>query len=95
MVASNLPDKRLEVTLTLQFPKCQIAGDNSLHMINEVVVHTLIHTGGMVGDESRTKCYPGLLGLCLRYYNNSIAYDMKGIEEAAWLYAIVCSLTCI
>ena len=52
-------------------------------MTNEVVVHTLIHTGGMVGDESRTKCYPGLLGLCLRYYNNSITYDMKGIEEAA------------
>ena len=51
MVASNLPDKRLEVTLTLQFPKYQIAGDKSLHMINEVVVHTLIHTGGMVGDE--------------------------------------------
>ena len=83
MVANNLPDKRLEVTLTLQFPKCQIAGDKSLHMINEVVVHTHIHTGGMVGDESRTKCYPGLLGLCLRYYNNSIISDMKGIEEAA------------
>ena len=83
MVASNLPDKRLEVTLTLQFPKCQIAGNNSLHMTNEVVVHTLIHTRGMVGDESRTKCYPDLLGLCLRYYNNSIIYDMKGIEEAA------------
>ena len=29
MVASNLPDKRLEVTLTLQFPKCQIAGEKS------------------------------------------------------------------
>jgi hypothetical protein len=83
MVASNLPDKRLEVTLTLQFPKCQIARDESLHMINEVVVHTLIHTERMVGDESRTKCYPGLLWLCLRYYNNSITYDMKGIEEAA------------
>ena len=76
MVASNLPDKRLEVTLTLQFPKCQIAGDKYLHMINEIVVHTLIHTGEMVGDESRTKCYPGLLGLCLRYNNNSITYDM-------------------
>ena len=83
MVASNVPEKRLEVTLTLQFPKCQIAGDKSLHMINEVVVQTLIHTGRMVGDESRTECYPGLLGLCLRYYNNSITYDMKGIEEAA------------
>ena len=47
-------------------------------MINEVVVHTLIHTERMVGDESRTKCYPGLLRLCLRYY----AYDIKGIEEA-------------
>ena len=47
------------------------------------IVHTLIHTGGMVGDESRTKCYPGLLWLCLRYYNNSITYDMKGVEEAA------------
>ena len=44
MVASNLPDKRLEVTLTLQFPKCQIAGDKSLHIINEVVVHTLLGT---------------------------------------------------
>ena len=83
MVASNLPDKRLEVTLTLQFPKCQIAGDKSLHMINEVVVHTLVHTEGMLGDESRTKCYPGLPGLCFRYYNNSITYDMKGVEEAA------------
>ena len=82
MVSSNLPDKRLEVTLTLQFPKCQIAEDKSLHMINEVVVHTLIHTEGMVGDESRTKCYPALLRLCLRYYNTSITYDMKGIEEA-------------
>ena len=83
MVASNLPEKRLEATLTLQSPKCQIAGDKSLHMINEEVVHTLIHTGGVVGDESRTKWYPGLLGLCLRYYNNSITYDMRGIEEAA------------
>ena len=77
MVASNLPDKRLEVTLTLQFPRYQIA-----NIINEVVVHTLIHTERMVGDESRTKCYPGRLRLCLRYYNNSIAYDMDGIEEA-------------
>ena len=51
-------------------------------MINEVVVHTLTHTERMVGDESRTKCYPGLLRLCLRYYNNSKSYDMKGIEEA-------------
>ena len=51
-------------------------------MINEVVVHTLIHTEGMVGDESRTKCYPVLLRLCLRYYNNSITYDMKGVEGA-------------
>ena len=51
-------------------------------MINEVVVHTLIHTERMVGDESRTKCYPGQLRLCLRYYNNSITYDMDGIEEA-------------
>ena len=51
-------------------------------MINEVVVHTLIHTERMVGDESCTKCYPGLLRLCLRYHNNSISYDMKGIEEA-------------
>ena len=82
MVASNLPDKRLEVTLTLQFPKRQISGDKSLHMINEVVVHTLKHTERIVGDEPRTKCYPDLLRLCLRYYNNSIAYDMKGIEEA-------------
>ena len=82
MVASNLPDKRLEVTLTLQFPRYKIARDKSLHMINEVVVHTLTHTERMVGDESRTKCYPGLLRLCLRYYNNSKSYDMKGIEEA-------------
>ena len=81
-IASNLPDKRLEVTLTLQFPRYKIARDESLHMINEVVVHTLIHTERMVGDESCTKCYPGLLRLCLRYHNNSISYDMKGIEEA-------------
>jgi hypothetical protein len=82
MVASNLPDKRLEVTLTLQFPKCQIAGDKSLYMIHEVVVHTLIRTGRTVGDESRTECYPGLLRLCLRYFDNSKANDMEGIEEA-------------
>ena len=82
MVASNLPDKRLEVTLTLQFPRYKIARDKSLHMIYEVVVHTLIHTERMVGDESRTKCYPGRLRLCLRYYNNSIGYDMDSIEEA-------------
>ena len=53
-----------------------------MHMINEVVVHTLIHTGRMIGDESHTKGYPGLLRLCLRYYNISIAFDMEGIEEA-------------
>ena len=51
-------------------------------MINEVVVHTLIRTGRTVGDESRTECYPGLLRLCLRYFNNSKANDMEGIEEA-------------
>ena len=57
MVASNLPDKRLEVTLTLQFSRYKITRDKSLHMINEVVFHTLIHTERMVGDESRTECY--------------------------------------
>ena len=82
MVAAITSDKRLEVTLTLQFLRYQITRDKSLHMTNEVVVHTLIHTERNVGDESCTKCHPGLLRLCLRYYNNSIAYDIKGIEEA-------------
>ena len=45
MVASILSDKRLDFTLTLQFPKYQIVGDMSPSNDNEVVVHTLIQSG--------------------------------------------------